>query len=104
MENNVVYLAKIQSLRKSLTERALTSFPVFKNNQNLDDFLGKNVLKQKKYGNEAIINFRDFDEQIKPNTVVKAGGIEKSEKSFLKLYSTNGKKNGKFNYLFLFIL
>ena len=102
MENNASYLAKIQSLRKSLTDRALTGFPVFKHTKNLDDFLGKNLSKTRIHGNETTINFRDFDEQIKPsNKAFKLTDIEKSEKSFLKPYPSSGKKNSKLSHFIL---
>lgn len=86
MENNAVYLAKIQSLRRSIGERALTGFPIFKNGQNLDDFIGKKLLKQRNNGNETTINFKDFDDKIKPNRVFRSSDEEKLEKTFIKLY------------------
>lgn len=84
MENNAVYLAKIQSLRKSINEKTLTSYPVFKNNKNLEDFLSKRQFTRNH--NETTINFKEFDEKIKPNKIKKP-----NEEPFLRLCPTISK-------------
>ena len=78
MESNSDYLAKIKSLRKTINERTLTSYPIFKNSMKLEEFLGRNKIK--KNPNETIINFKDFDEKIKPNIVFKS-----KNEAFLRL-------------------
>lgn len=83
MESHAIYLAKIQSLRKSLNEKTLSSYPVFKNSQNLEDFLGKKNKNEKNFAqfnkNETIINFKEFDEKIKPNKIYRSNTTNSDE-------------------------
>lgn len=99
MESHAIYLAKIQSLRKSLNEKTLTGYPVFKNSQNLEEFLGK---KNKTFThfnrNETIINFKEFDEKIKPNKIYRSNtnSNEEEKTAFIKLqYSNKPPKDDK---------